>query len=150
VAATTPASLGRRLASAVYEAFSLVLLVFLAAFPMTLLTHNLPGGIARPLWQIFILLLPGIYLTWCWRRGQTLAMRAWNLRIESMAGGPPSRKQAWMRYIWGCLLLLPLGMGWWLAWLRADRQFLHDHLAGTRLVRVSAAPATTPPSGRPD
>lgn len=145
-----PASLRRRLACALYEALSLILLVFVAAFPLTLLTQILPTVLVKPIWQAMFWLLPGIYLTWCWRRGQTLAMRTWSLRIEALDGRALTRQQAWLRYVYACLLVLPLGLGWWAAWLRRDRQFLHDHLAGTRLVRVSAAPATTPPTARPD
>ena len=141
---SSPASLRRRLACALYEALTLLVLIIavglLAAFVLTFLTQKLAPGMARLVWHLFgwllFALLPGLYLTWCWRRGQTLAMRTWGLRIESTSGEAVSLKQAWLRYLLACLQLVLLGLGWWLAPFRHDRQFLHDHLAHTRLVRI--------------
>jgi uncharacterized RDD family membrane protein YckC len=68
------------------------------------------------------------YFLWCWLRGgQTLAMKAWHIRL---VGVTPAR--AIMRFL--LLALLPVSIAW--ALFDRDRQFLHDRLAGTRLVNA--------------
>ncbi len=68
-------------------------------------------------------------------------MKTWGIRVETIDGKPPARGRAWLRYLLASLNLALVGIGWWWAWFDRDRQFLHDRLAGTRLVR-SAVPST--------
>jgi uncharacterized RDD family membrane protein YckC len=131
-----PPSLGRRLACVLYDGLLLGAFVLFASFPFVMLTSTLERGLARHLLQAYVLLLAGGYFTFFWHRGQTLAMKTWRLRLETEAGGPPTWGQAWLRYALACLNLAALGVGWWSALLRPDRQFLQDRLAGTRLVRT--------------
>ena len=126
----------RRLASLCYE--TLLVLGFLAV--ALLLPHVLIGNflhrLATPfvLWaHLFLVLL--IYFVGLWtHKGQTLAMRTWRLRLVNREGRAPRPAQALLRYLlcWPSLGLLGVGILW--AWLDPDRQFLHDRLAGTRLV----------------
>lgn len=126
-------SLPRRLACLVYEAMLLVAVLFVASFPFVALLPLLPETWGRPLMQLFLLVVAGAYFTLFWRRGQTLAMKTWRIRIESTTGGPPTTARALKRYLLACLLF-PVSLVW--AMFAADRQFLHDRLAGTRLVSV--------------
>lgn len=130
-------SLTRRLASQIYESMLLLAVLFVASFPFVAVLPHLPADWGRPLMQGFLLLVAGAYFTVFWRRGQTLAMKTWRIRLESADGGPVSAGRAVKRYLLACLLF-PLSWGW--AVFAADRQFLHDRLAGTRLVNV--APST--------
>jgi len=130
-------SLRRRLACMAYEALLLVAVLFVASFPFVALIQRLDPGLGRPLLQAYVVLVAGIYFTLFWRRGQTLAMKTWRIRLEAADGGLPSTGLAVKRYMLACLLL-PIGWLW--ALFSADRQFLHDRLAGTRLVNV--APST--------
>jgi uncharacterized RDD family membrane protein YckC len=92
----------------------------------------------------------GIYFIWYWRHGgQTLAMQTWKLKLVGADGNPASLGQLCLRYFlsWPSLLFYGAGLLWVL--LDRDRQFLHDRLAGTRIVIV-VPPTTTssqPPSG---
>jgi len=71
----------------------------------------------------------GAYFIWCWLRGgQTLAMKAWRIRLEGV-----SPRNALLRFLLA-LLLVPTGISILWALFDRDRQFLHDRLAGTRLV----------------
>lgn len=90
-------------------------------------------GLARhELQGALILALAGYYL-FCWLRGgQTLAMKAWRIRLVDV-----TPRKALMRLILAALLL-PVSIVW--ALLDRDGQFLHDRLAGTRLIAV---PPTT-------
>ncbi|HZS69332.1 MAG TPA: RDD family protein [Burkholderiales bacterium] len=122
-------SLARRLASMLYEAF----LVFAVAFFATWVFFFASGGRdATRGWlrmelQLFILVVLAAYFLWCWLRGgQTLAMRTWRIRLVDVTPG-----RAILRFVLA-LFLLPLSIVWVL--VDRDRQFLHDRLAGTRLV----------------
>ena len=95
------------------------------------------GGV---LW-IYIFAVLGMYFLWYWRRGgQTLAMQTWKLRIVNIDGNPVSLRQGWLRYAlaWPSVLLFGAGLLW--ALIDKDKQFLHDRLAGTRIVLLPASP----------
>ncbi len=129
----------------VYEALLLTALVIVASFPMAPLLQALPQPWSRLVNQGFVLGLIGLYLVWFWRHGgQTLAMKTWRVRLVTRTGAPIGLGQAWLRYALAVLGLAGLGIGFlWALWDR-DRQFLHDRLAGTRLVYL---PAFDPPKG---
>jgi len=150
-------SIARRLAAMVYEALLVCAILMVAAFLFYgAATHKLEGA-ARALFQCYLLVILGGYFIWCWRRGRTLAMKAWKLRVVRTDGTAISVPQAALRFVlaFGTVGLGVLGglalwkgmqQGWfglaasaitiaW-AWLDPDRQFLHDRLARTQLVLV--------------
>jgi uncharacterized RDD family membrane protein YckC len=135
---TPPATpgLGRRLACAFYESLLLSALFLVAAFPFVPLTRGLDPATAKASLQVYLILVAGGYFTLFWRKGRTLAMKTWGIRIESAQGGAPTLRQVWLRYLLSCLNIALLGAGWWSALFASDRQFLHDRLAGTRLIRA--------------
>ena len=46
------------------------------------------GQRATPL-QAFLFVVFGIYFAWFWAKGQTLAMKTWNIRVVDRHGRPP-------------------------------------------------------------
>jgi uncharacterized RDD family membrane protein YckC len=130
-----------RLAALVYESVLLVPVLFLSALLFLKVAGDAShAGWKHSLFQLWILLVLGLYFGYCWSRtGQTLAMKTWRIRVQRRDGTPLSPRQAALRFVTACWTLLPLGFGFlWALWDR-DRQFLHDRLSGTRLVRVSDA-----------
>ncbi|HNQ04147.1 MAG TPA: RDD family protein [Thiobacillaceae bacterium] len=127
-------SLGRRLLCVLYDSLLLSGVLLVAAFPFVGLIQGLEPAVSRLVMQAYVVGVAGLYFTLFWRKGQTLAMKTWRFRLETRAGAVPSWSRAWLRYLLACANLASLGMGWWVALLRADGQFLQDHLAGTRLV----------------
>lgn len=128
-----------------YEALLLIAVVIVASFPLAPLLHALPPSWARLVNQGFLLGLIGVYLVWFWRHGgQTLAMKTWRLKLVSRHGGRLGLVQAWLRYALAVIGLATFGLGFFWALLDRERQFLHDRLAGTRLVLL---PAFDPPQG---
>lgn len=133
----------RRLACMLYE----LLLLFAVGFAATWLFFFASGGRgaddpARAVLQVFLLTVFAAYFLWCWLRGgQTLAMKAWKIRLVSRTGARLQPANALLRFALACLLV-PSGLGLIWALFDRERQFLHDRLAGTRLVLVS------PPAGR--
>lgn len=79
----------------------------------------------------------GLYATMSWRRGgQTLGMRPWRLRVVSLDGTVPTRRQLWRRYAVGSLSVLAAGLGFWWALLDRQRLTWHDRASGTRVARL--------------
>ncbi|NTV09577.1 MAG: RDD family protein [Zoogloea sp.] len=132
------ATLRRRLSSLLYE--SLLLLGVLAlGFLVPYLILGIAFQVAAPGWFMWLHLyvLLGAYFVWYWRRnGQTLAMQTWRLKLVDASGKAISVRQGWLRYslAWPSLLVFGAGLVW--ALFDPDRQFLHDRLAGTRLVLI--------------
>lgn len=153
-------TLRRRLAAMLYEGLLLFGVMFGATAIFLLLRAIIPplartGDIGLQVWGFFAL---GLYFVGFWRkRGQTLAMQTWRMRVVNADGSRISLGRAIARYtlawIWvvvavgiihvsgvsrwtGAGVALACVLAWGaLAWLDPQRQFLHDRLAGTRLVR---------------
>src|SRR5690606_40044595 len=60
------AGLGRRLLSVVYEALLLAALLIAASLPVAVATAGMSRELARPLFQLFLVGLAGLYFTWQW------------------------------------------------------------------------------------
>ncbi|MEO8299886.1 MAG: RDD family protein [Burkholderiales bacterium] len=160
-AAVAP-TLRRRLACALYEGVVLFGVCLIPAVFSTLFDHLLgPGAASRWAAQLTGFLCFGLYFVWLWTRtGQTLPMQTWRIKLVTVADGRLLRwPQAAWRYtlcwLWVApAVLVSLWAGWakwqmvaacgiWmllygaLALLHRDRQFLHDRLAGTRLVMAA-------------
>lgn len=132
----------RRLLSLLYEALLAFATSFFAALAFYGAAQGRLTGEARSLFQAYLFLVLGIYFVACWSRGRTLAMQTWRMRIVRHDGGPVGAGQAALRYVLAWVSLLLLGAGFLWAWVDRDGQFLHDRLAGTRIVGAD------PPSGR--
>jgi uncharacterized RDD family membrane protein YckC len=113
-----------------YEAILLFAVAFFAGFAFLFAS----GGAAVEGWvrhaeQLLLVAVFAAYFLWCWLRGgQTLAMKAWRVRLVGV-----TPRKALARF---CLALLLVPSGISILWALFDRdgQFLHDRLAGTRLV----------------
>ena len=123
--------LPRRLASMVYEAVLLFAVAFFAAWLFFFASggRDATAGWLRYTLQLFIGAVFAAYFLWCWLRGgQTLAMRAWHIRLVDV-----TPRKALLRFALATLLF-PVSIAW--ALFDRDGQFLHDRLAGTRLVNA--------------
>lgn len=143
-----------------YEGMLMFGVVFLAGYLFGTLSQTRNALDNRHGLQAFLFLIFGIYFTWFWAKGQTLAMKTWNIRVTDPAGQAISQPRALWRYVLSWLWLLPplaaaypfqlsggettvVVLGWVavygvLSRFHPQKQFLHDALAGTRL--VSALP----------
>jgi uncharacterized RDD family membrane protein YckC len=129
-------SVRRRVASMAYESL-LLLGVLSVSFMLPHLALGMGFGIVLPGWvlisHIFVVL--GAYFIWYWHHGgQTLAMQTWKIRLTTPNGSQPTLWRVLLRYFlaWPSLIYLGAGVFW--ALFDRDRQFLHDRLAGTRLI----------------
>ncbi len=145
VSATTPAPLKRRLLSLIYEALILAAILLAGTLPFVMLTRGWDHTLARHALQAWLLLLCGVFYAWQWTgTGQTLPMKTWKLRVVRSDGAPLTRRRAVARYAATLLSIATLGFGYLWAILDRDRQFLHDRLAGTRLINDAPAATASP------
>ena len=158
------ASLARRTAALLYEALLLVAMAIIAGFvllplvsPGVASAHRLivPPLFARVMTFCVVAGGAAVYYAWCWSDGRrTLPQKTWRLRLVDHAGGPVLWRQALLRYVAGwigpaltltgyaalhaggharnALAFLLVNYCW--ALVDRDGQFLHDRIAGTRVV----------------
>ena len=133
----TPAPLLIRIAVMVYELLLVTAVVFVASFIIIPIVGEMHAPWQRHLFQVYILGVLFAYFSAFWlRSGQTLAMKTWRIRLVNLNGAPLTLKQAVMRFVLALFGLLLAGAGFWWALIDRDRQFLHDRIVGTRLIRV--------------
>jgi uncharacterized RDD family membrane protein YckC len=128
----------RRLAALIYESTLLFGVAFVSTALFLLASGGASGleGWRHLALQVYLGAVFAGYFLWCWLRGgQTLAMKAWHIRLVApgRARVPPGK--ALLRFVLAALLV-PTGIGVLWALFDPERQFLHDRLAGTRLVSV--------------
>ena len=124
----------------VYEAILLFAVAFFAGWLFFAASggRDATAGGLRYALQALILVMFAAYFLRSWLRGgQTLAMKAWRIRVVDITPG-----RALARFVWA-LLFVPTGVSILWALFDKDGQFLHDRLARTKLVLLSGAPPTT-------
>ena len=101
-------SLWRRLACFLYEGVLLFGVVMIAAYLYGTLTqqrHALQGQ-----WGLraFLFLVLAVYFMWFWTHGgQTVAMKAWHVRLVDARGKPLTQFRALLRYLLSWIWFLP-------------------------------------------
>ncbi len=148
--------LWRRMACWLYEGLLLFGVIFIAGYLFSTLTQTRHALENRHVQQAFLFVVLGIYFTWFWAKGQTLAMKTWHIRVVDTQGRPLTQARALLRYVLAWLWFLPalaamapfgltgaesavIVLGWVAVWallsrFHPQRQFWHDALAGTRLI----------------
>jgi uncharacterized RDD family membrane protein YckC len=156
----------RRFAALAYEALIVVALVLVAGFALIPFVSPeavrgqplvVPTTGRRIVGFVALFALGAVFFGWIWSNGRrTLPMKTWRLALVDRAGRAPSPRTAVLRYAAAWLgpalcialyaLAAPHGLGalawplvalnWLAALVDPDAQFLHDRIAGTRLVNA--------------
>jgi len=163
---TTTPPVKRRLTSMVYEAILLFGLVVITALLFAVAVEQRHALYMRHGLQAVLMAAISIYFIWFWTHGgQTLPMKTWRMRVVTTDGQPLGLKRALARYVLAWFWFLPgLAVAWALdvdgwamvlipaanivlwaltAYFDPQRQFLHDRIAGTRIVGVEPQPEKT-------
>ena len=108
-ASTLPDTPGlwRRMACWLYEGMLLFGVVFLSGYLFGTLSQTRNAMDNRHALQAFLVIVFGIYFVWFWSKGQTLAMKTWNIRIVDTQGIAISQWRALWRYILSWVWFLP-------------------------------------------
>lgn len=161
-------SLRRRMACWLYESLLLFGVVFVGGLVLGSAGVLFGTPLSPTVLQALLFLVLGAYFTWFWSKGQTLAMKTWHIQVVDKYGRPLTRIRALTRYALCWLWLLPplavvapfhlpmaevmvIVLGWVAVWallsrFHPQRQFLHDVLAGTRLISAVSTPAQHNPT----
>lgn len=153
---TTVPGLRRRMACWLYEGILMFGVVFISGYLFGTLSQTRNALDNRHALQAFLFVIFGIYFVWFWSKGQTLAMKTWNIRLVDQDGNAVTQLRALKRYALSWFWFLPpllavapfnlpggevvvIVMGWVAIWallsrFHPQRQFWHDAWAGTRLV----------------
>nr|WP_326529482.1 RDD family protein [Rhodoferax sp.] len=154
-AQNTP-GLRRRMACWLYEGILMFGVVFISGYLFGTLSQTRNALDNRNALQAFLFVVFGIYFVWFWSKGQTLAMKTWNIRLVDRNGQAVTQLRALLRYVLSWLWFLPplvavvpfhlpgaeitvIVIGWVAVWALLSRfhpegQFWHDAWAGTRLI----------------
>jgi uncharacterized RDD family membrane protein YckC len=150
--------LARRMACFTYEGVMLFGVLMVGGYLFSSLTQQRHALVGRHGLQAFLFLLLGIYFVWFWSRGgQTVAMKAWHIRVLDSQGRPLTQWRAALRYLLSWTWFFPALLWAWFAQLHSaasifvllcvgvltyaalsrlhpQRQFWHDAVCGTKLV----------------
>ena len=153
----------RRLLAMLYEVFLLTAVEALAVLLYLLATRGMHGDAVDHGRNAVFFLTAALYFIHAWSgSGHTLAMKTWRIKLIMPGHARVPLKRAAVRYLlaWGwflpallaCYFLhlrsptqisvaLAVGIAAWslTAWFNKDRQFLHDKIAGTRLIALPKA-----------
>ncbi|WP_372524884.1 RDD family protein [Piscinibacter sp.] len=157
-------SLRRRLAAFAYEGILLFGVLMIAGYLFSSLTQQRHAMVGRHGLQAFLFVVLGVYFTWFWSHGgQTVAMKAWHVRLVDRQGHAVTQPRALARYLLSWLWFAPalialdasgtrdpgimfgvvfVGAALYalLSRLHPTRQFLHDVVCGTRLITFHTPP----------
>jgi uncharacterized RDD family membrane protein YckC len=167
-------TLKRRFICLVYEAFLLTAVVMFALFVFLFVTQKLEGGPVQEYGrQAVLFLASGAYFIHSWTgSGHTLAMKTWRIKLVKLGHATVPFRTAALRYVlaWGWVFpalvicyafgltskgqvsaALAINIVLWgmTALLDKNGQFLHDRLAGTRLIQLPKPVKATKPKTAP-
>lgn len=130
-------SFWRRTLCLIYDFLLFLAIWFIASLIFIVIVQDTSFTYFRPIYQFYSLSMIGIYFIWFWTHGgQTLAMQTWKLRVVAQDGKALTLRQAITRYLFAVVGITSFGLGIIWALFDRDRKFLHDRLAGTRIIRV--------------
>lgn len=150
------------MAAWLYEGMLMFAVSFTASYLYSSLTQQHHGLQGRAGQMFFLFIVFGIYFGWFWQKGQTIAMKTWKIKVVDKHGQDLSQWRALLRYVFSWLWFVPplalasflsasssasgrgiaitLTLFVWifvyacLSYALPNKQFLHDILAGTKLV----------------
>ena len=114
-----------------YDALLVVGIWMATLFPLVMATN---GELSRPAVQSLLFVETFVFFAFFWtRRGQTIGMLAWKLRVQRLDGAAMSPRQALLRFLGSLLSFASLGLGY--LWMLIDpgRRTWPDMVSGTEV-----------------
>jgi len=130
----------RRFGAMLYDALlilAIMMLITASFLPLTggeALTAETLGALELAYRVLLLSVIVGFF-GWFWtRRGQTLGMAAWRLKLQRHDGAAISWSDSFKRLAGACVAWLPLGLGYFWIWIDREHLAWHDRWTGTRVV----------------
>jgi len=142
-----PAGFLRRIGAMVYDSFLTATILFFAHMPLQLIFRTPiipPEHPWHPAYQLYLFGVCFLYFGWCWTHGQTLGMRAWQIRLQGKDGGKVTWWRAWIRFLSAILSWSAAGIGVLWALIDPEHKTWHDRLSGTVLIFAPPRPKSQP------
>ena len=140
----------RRLGAMVYDLLlllALMMVVTAALLPLTggeAITSERFGALEYA-YRVLLLIIVVMFFGGFWiRRGQTLGMVAWRLRIEREDGSSLRWGDVLKRLAAAAVSLAPAGLGYFWIWIDRDRLAWPDRWTHTRVVVLPKKSRTSP------
>lgn len=137
---TAQAGVLRRFGAMFYDALlvAALLMVVTAMFlPLTggeAITHETAGALEY-VYQLVLLGVVVLFFGVFWtRRGQTLGMIAWRLKVVRADGALLTWRDVFLRLAGALVSWAPFALGYFWIWIDRDRLAWHDRWSGTRVI----------------
>lgn len=130
-----PAGILRRLAAILYDSLIVGALLLVATAILLPFMHGNAISPHNLIYKVYLLAVSFAYFGLCWLKGgQTIGMRAWQLKIVNRQGDAIDFEQALLRFCYAIPAFLCFGAGFF--WMLVDKRrgAWHDHWSKTRLV----------------
>lgn len=124
----------KRIATIIYELLLLMAVFSIVTFLFILIFGDATEGFNHFALQLTLWLVGGMYFVFSWiKTGQTLAMKTWCIKLESINGELLSLNRAMLRYLLATAGVMFFGAGFLWALFDCESLYLHDRLIGSRL-----------------
>jgi uncharacterized RDD family membrane protein YckC len=128
-------SLLRRAAAILYDAFLLLAIWFFATLLLLPFNHNQAFTSQQFFYPLYLCAVSFGFYGWFWTHGgQTLGLKAWKIKLQSLNQQPVTWQQAAIRFLTALLSWASCGLGFlWIIWDKNGYAW-HDYLSKTTLV----------------
>jgi len=124
----------RRLTAILYDFLLLIAVLFVATALLLPLNAGKAFTAQQFFFPLYLLLVSFFFYAWFWTHGgQTLGLRAWNIKVLTLDRKPISWKQALLRFLVAILSWGFFGLGFLWILIDKNRRSWHDHLSKTAL-----------------
>jgi uncharacterized RDD family membrane protein YckC len=125
----------RRLAAQLYDIFLLVAVLFVATsllLPFT--TGEAVSAQQLIIYRVYLVIISFFFYGWFWTHGgQTLGLRAWKIKVQTLDQKPVNWTQALLRFTTAIASWGFFGLGFLSILVDKNRRGWHDHLSKTAL-----------------
>ena len=123
-----------------YDLLSISVLVYFASFlPIILSGTSIQAGNIEL--QLFIIMIAVFYFFYCFKKGRTFGMQAWQLELQSESGGKVTDYQIFVRIVAAIFSFLFFGLGYLYMLFDHKNRTLHDIASKTYLQKKSSKQA---------
>lgn len=124
----------RHMAIIAYDALLLLAILFLATAIVLPFNDGEAFTSSQFLFPIYILFISFLYYGWCWTHGgQTLGMKTWKIRLQTLDYQPITWSIAFKRFLLAFVSWGFVGLGFLWKFFDKKRFTWHDHLSKTSL-----------------
>jgi uncharacterized RDD family membrane protein YckC len=124
----------RRLAAIFYDLLLLIALFFIATALLLPLNAGEAFSAKQFFYPIYLLVVSFFFYAWFWTHGgQTLGLRAWKIKVQTLNREQISWKQALLRFTAALLSWVFFGLGFLWILIDKDKRSWHDYLSRTAL-----------------